>query len=383
MIQKHNWDYQPLRLSPSWRTRIRHLLFAKESLSLRRLRVKPAMRVNGWIIAITSCLFLASCEKQIEFNGEQTDPKLVINSIVGTDEPVKAYISKSYFFLDYDENTQAPDDLVASLYVNGNHIGELTPSADTIWHNYEMNDYRLIPYRFNDYRPQEGDIVQIKASANGYDDVEGTTSALPKFVDCPMEVEVTEWHTSHPYYYNDEIQDYVPDTTILEISGTMDLTFTVTDPNPGKTDYFRLIKSRSSDMWMGQNRRYISFDYDDPIFEPVMTENDFIDASDLDTRPEGVFTDKLFDGGSYRIKVNLYYSCRLPEDFDPDFYKVSFMVEHLSKEYYNYLNTCNQGDDYLQILSEPIHTYSNVTNGYGIVGGRAVDIIELALPLSE
>ena len=326
---------------------------------------------------------MVSCEKEIEFNGEQTDPKLVVNSIVGTDEPVKAYISKSYFFLDYDENTQAPDDLVASLYVNGNPIGELTPSADTIWHNYEMNAYQLVPYLFYDYRPQEGDIVQIKASANGYDVAEGTTSALPRFVDCPMEVEVTEWHSSHPYHYNDEIQDYVPDTTILEISGTMDLTFTVTDPNPGTADYFRLITRRGRDTWVGQNKRYISFDYDDPIFEPVMTENDFIDASDLDTRPEGVFTDRLFDGGSYHIKVELYFDCELAEDFDPDFFKVSFMVEHLSKEYYDYLNTCNQGDDYLQILSEPIHTYSNVTSGYGIVGGRAVDIIELALPLSE
>ena len=343
---------------------------------------QSAMTTKALAVIIIAIL-MVSCEKQIEFNGEQTDPKLVVNSIVGTDEPVKAYISKSYFFLDYDENTQAPDDLVASLYVNGNHIGELTPSADTIWHNYEMNAYQLVPYLFNDYRPQEGDIIQIKASANGYDDAEGTTSALPRFVDCPMEAEVTTLHSIHPYIYNDEIQDYEPDTTILEIGGYMDLTFTITDPNPGKTDYFRLTKSRSSDMSMGQNRRYISFDYDDPIFEPVMTENDFIDASDLDTRPEGVFTDKLFDGGSYRIKVNLYFSCRLPEDFDPDFYKVSFMVEHLSKEYYNYLNTCNQGDDYLQILSEPIHTYSNVTNGYGIVGGRAVDIIELALPLSE
>ena len=335
------------------------------------------------LAAIIIAVLMVSCEKQIEFNGEQTDPKLVVNSIVGTDEPVKAYISKSYFFLDYDENTQAPDDLVASLYVNGNPIGELTPSADTFWNNYEMNDYRLIPYLFNDYRPQEGDIVQIKASANGYDDVEGTTSALPKFVDCPMEVEVKEWHSSHPYHYNDEIQDYVPDTTILEIRGTMNLTFTVTDPNPGKTDYFRLITRRGRDTWVGQNKRYISFDYDDPIFEPVMTENDFIDASDLDTRPEGVFADRLFDGGSYRIKVELYFDCELAEDFDPDFFKVSFMVEHLSKEYYNYLNTSNQGDDYLQILSEPIHTYSNVTNGYGIVGGRAVDIIELALPLEE
>ncbi|MBR4468783.1 MAG: DUF4249 domain-containing protein [Bacteroidales bacterium] len=338
--------------------------------------------MKRFILLAISAILLASCEKEIEFNGKQTDPKLVINSIVGTDEPVKAYISKSYFFLDYDENTQAPDDLVASLYVNGNPIGELTPSADTVWQHYEMNDYRLIPCFVNDYHPQEGDIVQIKASANGYDDAEGTTSALPKFVDCPMEIEVTEWHSSHPYYYDDEIQDYVPDTTILEISGTMNLTFTVTDPNPGKTDCYRLITGWNP--WRdGQNRRYTSFDYDDPIFEPVMTENDFFDASDLDTRPEGVFTDRLFDGGSYRIKVELYFDCELAEDFDPDFFKVSFLMEHLSKEYYNYLNTCNQGDEYLQILSEPIHTYSNVTNGYGIVGGRAVDIIELALPLEE
>ena len=88
MIQKHNWDCQPLRLSPSWRTRIRHLLFAKESLSLRRLRVEPVMTVNGWIITIlsvASTLLLASCEKEIEFNGKQTDPKLVVNSIVGTE----------------------------------------------------------------------------------------------------------------------------------------------------------------------------------------------------------------------------------------------------------------------------------------------------------
>ena len=64
-------------------------------------------------------------------------------------------------------------------------------------------------------------------------------------------------------------------------------------------------------------------------------------------------------------------------------FKVSFMVEHLSKEYYNYLNTCNQGDEYTQFFAEPIQTYSNVTNGYGIVAGRTVDTLWVNLPLSE
>ena len=49
-------------------------------------------------ITIATAIFLTSCEKEIEFKGEQTDSKLVINSIVETGQPVKARISKSVFF---------------------------------------------------------------------------------------------------------------------------------------------------------------------------------------------------------------------------------------------------------------------------------------------
>lgn len=332
---------------------------------------------------IIGLALLSSCEKEIEFKGEQTDSRLVINSIVDPGQRVKAHISKSYFFLDSNEDTQAPNDLVASLYVNGNRIGEMTPGFDTIWEMYWPYDYELLPIYYNDYCPQEGDIVKITASANGFDDAEGTTSALPKTVDCQMEVEVTKWSSVYNSYYDYDIQDFVTDSSILNISGYLNLTFTITDPNPGKTDCFRLITSRNSNMTMGENRRHISFDYDDPIFETGISENEFFDASDLDTRPEGVFVDKLFDGNSYRLKVKVWFDCELAEDFDPDFYRVPFMVEHLSKEYYNYLNTCNQGDEALQIYAEPIHTYSNVTNGYGIVGGRAVDSLWVNLPITE
>ena len=336
-----------------------------------------------WIasfIAMTLGLF-TSCEKEIEFNGDQTDSRLVINSIVAPGQRVEARIGKSYFFLD-PANTAAPEDLVATLYVNGNRIGEMTPFVDTIWELWSLDDYHLIPSYYNNYCPLENDIVKITASANGFEDVEGTTSELPKAVDCQMDVEVTEWHSGYTYPYYTEPNEFEEDS-ILDISGYLNLTFTITDPNPGKTDCFRLITSRNSSMTVGDNRRYISFDYDDPIFEAGMTENDFFDASDLDTRPEGVFTDKLFDGGSYRLKVKVWFNCELAEDFDPDFYRVPFMVEHLSKEYYHYLNTCDQGDEALQIYAEPIHTFSNVTNGYGIVGGRAVDSLWLDLPLER
>ena len=332
-------------------------------------------------ITIIIATLLTSCEKEIEFKGEQTNSKLVINSIVEPGQGVKAHISRSYFFLD-PANTAAPDDLVATLYVNGNRIGELSPSFDTIWEPWDLYGYYLIPDFYNDYRPQEGDIVKITATANGYEDVEGMTSALPKTTNCQMEVEVTDWYSEYSHPFFNEPGEYEEDS-VLSISGFMNLTFTITDPNPGKTDCFRLITSMNSTLSVGVNRRYIYFEYDDPVFGATVTENEFIDASDLNTRPEGVFTDMLFDGSSYRIKVKVSFDCDLGEDFDPDFYRVPFMVEHLSKEYYNYLNTYDQGDDFNMFLAEPIQTYSNVTNGFGIVAGRAVDTLWLELPLER
>ena len=327
-----------------------------------------------------SLVILTSCEKEIEFNGGQTDPKLVINSIVEPGQRVEAYISRSYFFLD-KPNTAAPDDLVASLYVNGNLIGEMTPFYDTLWEMYWPYDYQLIPGFYNDYCPQEGDIVQITATANGFDEAEGTTSPLPKDLDCPLEIEVTEWSSAYNSYFNYDTQEYETDSTVLNISGYLNLTFTITDPNPGKTDYFRLTTSRNNGISIGQNRRHISFDYDDPVFGATMAENDFFDASDLDTRPEGVFTDMIFDGSSYRLKLKVWFDCELGEDFDPDFFRVPFMVEHLSKEYYNYLNTCDQGDEYNAFFAEPVQTFSNVTNGFGIVGGSAIRTLWIDLPI--
>lgn len=341
-------------------------------------------------VLILSLLVLVSCEKEIEFNGEQTDPKLVVNCLAEAGQPVKAYISKSYFFLDTDENTQVPDDVVATLYVNDNLIGAMTPHTDTIWHSWYDYDeegnpyhsYRLATVFSNEYCPQEGDVVRITASANGYDDVEGTSSPLPKPIDCQMNVEVTRWYGGYTQHYNHQTGQYEEDS-VYSISGYMDLTFTISDPNPGQTDYFRFHLNGDNGISIGDNRWSVYFDYDDPIFGTSL-ENDFVDFSDLDLRPEGVFTDVLFDGKEYQIKIkDLHFNMDLAADYNPDFYRVPFNVEHLTKEYYNYLNTCNQGEVGFQIWAEPIQTYSNVKGGYGIVAGHTVETLWLDLPLEE
>lgn len=335
------------------------------------------------LITVLLAIFLTSCEKEIEFNGEQSDPKLVINSLVEPSQPVKAHLSKSYFFLDNQANTAAPDDVVAELYVNGNRIGPMTRYVDTLWESYQYYDFKVLTAFVSDYCPQAGDLVKITAAANNFDDVEAETSPLPNAVDYQIEVEVTDWHSWYQHDYNYETQEYEEDS-ILEVWGDLELTLTLADPNPGKTDCFRLSTRKNYNTYDGENMRYISYEYDDPVFGGSFSENDFFDASDLDTRPEGVFTDLLFDGGSYRLKLKISFNCYIDEVFDPDFFHVPFLLEHLSKEYYNYLNTCNQGDEVaFQIYSEPIQTFSNVNGGFGIVAGRTADTLWVSLPIEE
>lgn len=332
------------------------------------------------LIAIITAILLTSCEKEIEFNGEQIDPKLVINSIVEPGQPVKANISKSVFFLDNENNTQAPDDLVATLYVNGNRIGEMTPHDDTVTDSEghylpDLNLYKIIKVYTHDYCPAEGDVVKITASANGFDDVEGSTSALPNAVTWHLgDLQTIFWETEFDVYEED---------TVWSILGQFELTVEVTDPNPSQTDYFRILLGNDHEYdYESGNTYYIRTSYDDPIFGANVSDSDFIDF-DFQSMPEGVFTDVLFDGKSYQIKMPLYVYLNLLDGDIPDTFSFYFNMEHLSKEYCYYLNTCEQADEVMQFFSEPIQTYSNVEGGYGIVGGRKADTLWMELPVGE
>lgn len=336
------------------------------------------------IYIIICTLFLCSCEKEIDFNGELTDPRLVINSLVELDQPVSARIGKSVFFLDNESDFQCPDDLVATLYVNGNLYGIM----DVVYDSMEMHYYNIyyedsIAYKVDkrfqsDYRPVVGDIIKITASAEGFEDVEGITSAMPT----PVAFQLVEKTVlALDSYY----MDFGGDSALYEY-GYLDIYIEVTDPNPGQTDLFRLsIQSddfERIDEYYSSNY-YVSHEFNDPIFGGSIESNDIIDIGDLDTRPEGVFSDALFDGGSYRIKVPIYFNLTKFDTTDPDFFNVPITLEHLSKEYYYYLNTCDQGDAITGFFAEPIQVYSNVTNGYGLVGGRSVNGTWLPLPLGR
>lgn len=341
------------------------------------------------IFFLTFIIFLASCTKEIEFNGEQIDPKLVINSIVEPEQPVKAYISKSVFFLDNEGNTQAPVDLVATLYVNGNHIGEMTPTIDTVGEGYEYVDldsvkpvYKTVSVFANNYHPVEGDVITITASANGFDDVEGTASPLPNATSWNLKgYETIEWENLS--YYN-ELYDYYDEDSVVSFTGKLELTVEITDPNPGKTDYFRIhLEAGGATDYEEGSSYYVSTSYDDPVFGATVSGNEYIDISDLQSRPAGVFTDQIFDGKTYQLKLPLYVYITIMGNTPHEFFQVPITLEHMGKEYYNYLFTCEQTSQIMQFFSEPVQTFSNVNGGYGIVTSRIADTLWFELPQSE
>ena len=235
--------------------------------------------------------------------------------------------------------------------------------------------YKIVPAFVSNYCPNEGDVVKITASANGFDEVEGSTSPVPNTVtwslgDCQTKL----WEVSFEEYEGD---------TIWTIMGQLELTVEIADPNPGQTDYFKIhLENGGYSHYDSGNSFNISTSYDDPVFGANVTDNDYINI-DFQSRPEGVFTDMLFDGKSYQIKLPLYLYFTLWEDFDEDFFQISVSLQHLSKEYYYYLNTCEQGSEIDQFFAEPVQTYTNVNGGYGIVAAHTVDTVWMELPLRE
>jgi len=335
-------------------------------------------------VFIVSLIVLVSCEKEIEFNGEQTEPKLVINSVAVTGQPVKAYISKSYFFLDNEENAQVPDDVVVSLYVNGQPMGEMTPFMDTIWsatYYWEgETSYRLKKAFGHPYCPNVCDVIKITASANGFDDVEGTTSALP---------EKPTWRITGMQLKEKNLWPYFNETsndTVWYADGTVEVSVEITDTHPGIVDCFRLRLEEGShfiDGYDPQTYYYQAWpNYTDPIFDGVSpTGIDFVDYQ-LD-EPNGTFVDQLFDGRSYTISLPISFHYTVAKNMPSDFFRIEMYMEHFTKEYFNYLNTNQEGSEMSGFFSEPVQTFSNVDGGFGIVGGRTVDTLQVVLPMEE
>ena len=141
--------------------------------------MKRQMLLYLMLFALVS---LASCTKEIQFNGDETEPKLVIYSVARAGEPLEVEVSHSAFFLksgplDSYIELLKPEEGTVKLYVNDSAIPYVLTRRIPQMIDADGDgepDYNDLPdaplYYDSTFVPSEGDRLRLVASFPGFEE---------------------------------------------------------------------------------------------------------------------------------------------------------------------------------------------------------------------
>ncbi len=320
-----------------------------------------------YTIIVLLATMATGCEVDIKDGGTDDIHKLTVNALVTPDTTLIVTITgaRSYKdftideyidFADYEKSKY--DDNIARLTTVSNAKVTATVNGSEA---YALTyDAKNICYRC-DYRPKEGDEVKIQASANGYPAVEAQTT-VPRHQ--MLEVVACETLYDPVSYETDNIsaQDSIARITLR-----------ITDP-ANTTDYYRL-KVRSAGCLEGTYYFKDSFSSDDVLFKNVSLHKGYQGWA---AGMSNVFSDNLINGKTYEFTVEsrLRETRPVTEEglVDPENKWIVVELQSISADFFNYLNSVwlyriTDRNAY----SETVQIYSNVVDGYGIVGALATE----------
>ncbi len=271
---------------------------------------------------------LSSCEemfeKTIEYEIPQEPSKITIDSKIIAGDSVFALVGTTVYSM---SNKDPELDFEASLrlYEDGNFLEELTPTTEK-------------GYYSGRYTTRAGHTYSLEAQRDGYTTAFGSTELKQ-----PVVVNSAEAVTSQNGYrlsvsFNDPPQagDYY--------------FFTISLPTPWSAD------------------EIIYFSTIDPTVEVFESFNDpFSDEGTSGTR--GYLSDQYFNGKEKKLQLNLnnYYFEPTPDSTTEAY----FNLYRISEDYYLHKRSVGAYSNSDGIFGEPVQIYSNVINGYGIVGGAS------------
>jgi len=345
-------------------------------------------------------LFLSvSCIETLEIDTKTVQPKIVMNGILEPDSIIKIKVSKSYN-LEYtdtlDANRPLPQalikDAILTLYVNDENLGPMTEAG------VDGTRYHTGTFFRSKYHPKIGDKIRIEASATGLKSVWAETQ-IPKPI-IINKIDTTTYYFKNDYHING-FYDYAENT--YHSQG-----FNLKIPEDAKSINMRL----KIDI---ENDNSINNYYAMSIYQKVKeTYNEFYFQTHLDLTNEPlfnnsaknaiyaffleegdseynamIFDDNLFNNGKYTINLSLwgYYFYKLKSYYGDETGDVVYNApieiyfDSLSKELYNYvLASKNSSYDEIPFIFEKNTTYTNVHNGIGIVGSRAIAKTTINIP---
>ena len=319
------------------------------------------MKIKHQIILFTALFALISCEKTIEFKGEVTAPMLVISSFITPDSTIKAYVSKTRFFLDKGYIHEKVSNADFSLFVNGIAKGKLTPGGDGFY--------------YSDYKPLVGEEIKYEVRASGLASVTGETKIPVQNIILNVDTSSVKQRDYLIYEtgYNQGIaSDTVGETTLKKISFRLKFT-----DNGDEKNYYRLLVIRQSHFEYRTTETYLSH-FEDIVFGEKQTGSDvgYLFESSENNYTYDTFSDDIFNGKSYNLKFSDIITLEYKDynspgrSYEKEIRTIYFIyLQQISPDYYFYAKSSvaarsTDGNPFV----EPVQIHSNIRNGVGLLG---------------
>lgn len=297
------------------------------------------MNILKGITIVTSALALMACEKIIEPKDlPQQESRIVVNSIIRTDENIAVQISQSKSILsgkDYKYIANA----ACELYEDGHYVQNL------IYSNNGMYGAAFFP--------KSGRKYELRVSASGFTPVTAATEMPVDINVLPVEIIDTSAHYQRSSYGQGGIN---------YISGEVKFRVRVIDDLSLK-DYYGfepvvvLLDSLQQPIRTATNVSVISYGS-----SGVLSGEEYYDKS-METDDQG-----LVNGNQVQRNIGVQFSVdEDPADPPAKSVVVMFNVQHLSLDYFRYKQTViNQAFAGPNLFAEPVQVYNNVKEGMGI-----------------
>lgn len=348
--------------------------------------------IKNSLFVVFFCFTLFSCEKEIDFDSELINPKIVIKSIIRPGYGIMVNVERSKSILDDKRYFEALPNAKVVLFKNEVFHTELQYSSrvDTSRIHLYEDKYESIPYD-NGYYIDTSIVItaganyRLEVSSEGFEMATCETT-VPFPVDLSgVECEIEDF--KHEYYDSYfkvkaivKIDDPANEKNFYEINVHpffgVELAILKLNKN-GNTGYnyegylpsysFSLDSIQPTDTIVEQShytRQFYSTD-------PVLTSTDIVDMFDSESKAKNYFTDELLEGKEYPLSLWVETNQNVNTELG-EYYRVNVSLVNMSEELYKFYNSVEQqGLSIDNPFAEPIPVYSNVEGGFGIFGSES------------
>ncbi len=291
-------------------------------------------------------LVLWSCEKDIDINIKKQPKQLVAYSFIYPDSAFKLFVGLSENILALN-NYQLADNPVFEISKNNISLGTFVLPTDDAWSLWPT------------IRFEAGDSIAIKCYQGGGDTIYAKT-----FV--PITIPIDHF----------EVDSVSKTDGFGTIKKELECKLTLTDVDP-ESNYFQInVIRKSSGVKDGVSfttNTFVVYNKTDQVFFQHDQSGSVFQGLDF----QGLFDDYLFNNSTYTVRFTIDDDLIKLSEYEQNM-SLTFMLSHLSSDYYLYLKTKIISNGYQQVpVFDPLKVHNNISGGLGLFSSLNFQTVSL------